>query len=40
MTWILALTFTILALGFVLLYRAQRPKAPSPAKEKNERRRG
>jgi 5-hydroxyisourate hydrolase-like protein (transthyretin family) len=35
MTWILGLTLTILALGFVLLYRAQ-----VPAKEKNERRRG
>ncbi len=41
MTWILALTLTILALGFVLLYRAQLPKqAAVPPKEKNERRRG
>ena len=41
MTWILALTLTILALGFVLLYRAQVPKeAAAQPKEKNERRRG
>jgi hypothetical protein len=41
MTWILALTLTILALGFVLLYRTQLPKeAAAPPKEKNERRRG
>jgi len=48
MTWILALTFGILALGFALLYRARVPataeagareKAPAPAKGKNERRR-
>jgi len=48
MTWILVLAFAILALGFILLYRAQvpataqaaaQPAAKSPAKEKNERRR-
>jgi hypothetical protein len=48
MTWILALTFGILTLGFILLYRASVPEtaaaaAPetriAPAKGKNERRR-
>jgi hypothetical protein len=48
MKWILVLAFTILALGFILLYRAQVPEAAkaaaqaaskAPAKEKNERRR-
>jgi hypothetical protein len=48
MKWILVLAFTILALGFILLYRAQVPEtakatgpaaAKAPAKEKNERRR-
>lgn len=48
MTWILALTFGILTLGFILLYRARVPEtvaaaAPetriAPAKGKNERRR-
>jgi hypothetical protein len=47
-TWILGLAFGILALGFLLLYRARvpeaaqaaaQPKARPPAKEKNERRR-
>jgi len=48
MTWILALTFGILALGFTLLYRARVPETASaaareahnaPPKGKNERRR-
>jgi hypothetical protein len=48
MKWILVLAFSILTLGFILLYRARIPerspagapaKAPSPAKEKNGRRR-
>jgi hypothetical protein len=48
MKWILVLAFTILALGFILLYRAQVPETAKaagpaaskvPAKEKNERRR-
>lgn len=48
MKWILVLAFAILALGFILLYRAQVPAAVEavakaapkpPAKEKNERRR-
>ena len=48
LTWILVLAFTILALGFILLFRAQVPAtaqaaaqsaSKSPAKEKNERRR-
>jgi hypothetical protein len=48
MTWILALTFGILTLGFILLYRAREPEAApaaaretrnAPAKGKNERRR-
>ncbi len=36
--WILLLTFAILALGFVLLYRQEAP-ALTPAKEANDRRR-
>ncbi len=48
MKWILVLAFTILTLGFILLYRAQVPATAetvakaarkAPAKEKNERRR-
>jgi preprotein translocase subunit SecG len=48
MTWILALTFGILTLGFILLYRARVPETAAaaaretrnpPAKGKNERRR-
>ncbi|HKW96188.1 MAG TPA: carboxypeptidase-like regulatory domain-containing protein [Bryobacteraceae bacterium] len=48
MKWILLLAFSILGLGFILLYRAQTPeqaraaaetKPHSPAKEKNGRRR-
>jgi hypothetical protein len=48
MKWILVLAFAILALGFILLYRAQIPEtakataqaaSKAPAKEKNERRR-
>ncbi len=48
MKWILMLAFAILALGFILLYRAQVPETAkaaaqaalkAPAKEKNERRR-
>lgn len=38
--WILTLALTILALGFILLYRAHTPeKIELPAREKNERRR-
>jgi len=48
MKWILALAFSILTLGFILLYRAHAPesalaapsgKPRSPVKDKNERRR-